>query len=75
MGRMNKSGPQGHTMKIIKVQMELAVDEALSHDKYLIADYLNNKLFMDPEFFNEFVLPNFALSLQISKNLIAIFIY
>jgi len=27
------------------------------------------------EFFNEFVLPNFALSLQISKNLIAIFIY
>jgi hypothetical protein len=65
MGRINKSRPQGDTMKIITVQMELAIDEALSHDKHLIADYLNNKLFMDPEFFNEFGPENIVEVLEI----------
>jgi hypothetical protein len=41
-------------MKIIKVQIELAVDETLSNDKYLISEYLNDKLYIDPEFFGEF---------------------
>lgn len=56
-------------MKLIKITMELGVDEdenfylpeeckgglftpRFDHDK--IANYLNNKLHMDPEFFGEF---------------------
>jgi len=41
-------------MKIIKVQIELGIDDDLSDDKDSIADYLNNKLYTDPEFFGDF---------------------
>jgi hypothetical protein len=41
-------------MKIIKVQIELGIDDDISTDKDSIASYLNNKLYMDPEFFGEF---------------------
>jgi hypothetical protein len=34
--------------------MELGIDDELTNDKDAIADYLNNKLYMDPEFFGEF---------------------
>jgi len=55
MSHTNRSRSQGYTiMKIIKVQIELAVDETLSNDKYLISEYLNDKLYIDPEFFGEF---------------------
>ena len=56
-------------MKLVKISMELGIDEdedfylpgersggvftpRFDHDK--IAAYLNNKLYMDPEFFGEF---------------------
>lgn len=41
-------------MKLIKVQIELGIDDDLSDDKDSIANYLNNKLYNDPEFFGEF---------------------
>jgi hypothetical protein len=41
-------------MKIIKVQIELGIDDDLGDDKDSIASYLNNKLYMDPEFFGDF---------------------
>jgi hypothetical protein len=40
-------------MKIVTIKMELAIDEDITNlDK--IADYLNNKLYTDPEFFGDF---------------------
>jgi len=41
-------------MKIIKVQIELGIDDDLSADKDSISNYLNNKLYTDPEFFGDF---------------------
>ena len=41
-------------MKLIKINMELVVDDDLDYDKDRIADYLNNKLYTDPEFFGDF---------------------
>ena len=41
-------------MKWIKVSIELGIDDKLSEDREEIAKYLNNKLYMDPEFFGEF---------------------
>lgn len=44
-------------MKIIKISMELVIDDYDNDitDSYNgIADYLNNKLYNDPEFFGDF---------------------
>jgi hypothetical protein len=41
-------------MKIVKVSIELVVDNDLEHDKDRIANYLNNKLYTDPEWFGDF---------------------
>lgn len=41
-------------MKIIQIAMELGIDDELANDKDAIADYLNDKLYMDPEFFGGF---------------------
>jgi hypothetical protein len=46
-------------MKVIKVQIELVIDDRAdlfnpTVDKDSIANYLNNKLYTDPEFFGEF---------------------
>lgn len=41
-------------MKVIKISMELIVDDDLDYDKDRIANYLNNKLYTDPEFFGDF---------------------
>jgi len=41
-------------MKLIKISMELGIDDKLANDKDAIANYLNDKLYMDPEFFGEF---------------------
>jgi hypothetical protein len=41
-------------MKIVKVSIELVVDNDLEHDKNRIANYLNNKLYTDPEWFGDF---------------------
>ena len=42
-------------MKLIKVEIELVIDDDLSDmTKDGIASYLNNKLYNDPEFFGEF---------------------
>ncbi len=45
-------------MKLVKITMELGIDDDtgndLDGDKDRIANYLNNKLYMDPEFFGEF---------------------
>jgi hypothetical protein len=40
-------------MKVINITMELVIDDDITNlDK--IADYLNNKLYTDPEFFGDF---------------------
>jgi hypothetical protein len=41
-------------MKLVKISMELGIDDEISNDKDAISNYLNNKLYMDPEFFGEF---------------------
>lgn len=41
-------------MQLIKVQIELVIDDDISTTKDSIADYLNNKLYNDPEFFGDF---------------------
>ena len=55
-------------MKVVKVQIELVIDEPETfmlpvgsgapfnplYDRERIANYLNNKLYTDPEFFGEF---------------------
>jgi len=47
-------------MKLIKINMELAIDDDIGHmdngiySKDIIADYLNSKLYDDPEFFGDF---------------------
>lgn len=49
-----KKKESGQEMKLIKISMELGIDDEISSDKDAVADYLNNKLYMDPEFFGEF---------------------
>ena len=42
-------------MKVIKISMELVIDDGLvSNDKEVIANYLTNMLYGDPDFFGEF---------------------
>lgn len=40
-------------MKIVKIQMELVIDEDLV-DPVDVSEYLNRKLYGDPEFFGDF---------------------
>jgi len=41
-------------MKLVKISMELVIDDEIG-DKYeVISDYLNEKLYNDPEFFGDF---------------------
>ena len=41
-------------MKIVTISMELVIDDDISDDYDRIADYLNDKLYTDPEFFGDF---------------------
>ena len=41
-------------MKLVRISMELGIDDDLDGDKDMVANYLNNKLHMDPEFFGDF---------------------
>lgn len=42
-------------MKLVKVEMELVIDDPdLDNDYDLISQYLNDKLYNDPEFFGDF---------------------
>lgn len=47
-------------MKLIKISMELVIDDDIGHidnsvyNKDVIAEYLNSKLYNDPEFFGDF---------------------
>lgn len=41
-------------MKLVKVSIELIIDEDISDSYDMISDYLNEKLYMDPEFFGDF---------------------
>jgi hypothetical protein len=47
-------------MKLVKVQIELIIDDDTCemvegvYNKDCIVDYLNNKLYTDPEFFGDF---------------------
>jgi hypothetical protein len=48
-------------MKLVKVQIELGIDDKDCGDSYNdIALYLNHKLYMDPEFFGDFGPENIA---------------
>jgi hypothetical protein len=47
-------------MKIVTITMELVIDDDISEDYDSIADYLNDKLFLDPEFFGGFVPENIS---------------
>lgn len=41
--------------KLVKISMELVIDDGLvSDDKEVIANYLTNMLYGDPDFFGEF---------------------
>lgn len=44
---------EGVVMKIVKVAMELVIDEDLV-DPVDVSEYLNRKLYKDPEFFGDF---------------------
>jgi hypothetical protein len=41
-------------MKLVKVQIELIIDESVGSDKESVSTYLNHKLYTDPEFFGDF---------------------
>ena len=42
-------------MKLVKIEMELVIDDPdLENDYDLISQYLNDKLYNDPEFFGDF---------------------
>jgi hypothetical protein len=45
---------RGYNMKLVTINMELIVDDDLDYDKDRIVNYLNNKLYTDPEFFGDF---------------------
>ena len=44
----------GNKIKLVKISIELGIDDDLSNNKNDIANYLNNKLYTDPEFFGDF---------------------
>lgn len=54
-------------MKIIKISMELVIEDDICemvegiYNKGCIADYLNTKLYTDPEFFGDFGSENIEL--------------
>lgn len=57
-------------MKLIKVSIELGVDDdSLSNNRDDIATYLNNKLYMDPEFFGEFGPENIVEVIELDNSL------
>lgn len=41
-------------MKLVKIEMELVIDDDLENDYDIISQYLNDKLYNDPEFFGDF---------------------
>jgi len=41
-------------MKLVKVSIELIIDDDISDSYDMISDYLTDKLYMDPEFFGDF---------------------
>ena len=42
-------------MKLVKISMELVIDDdEISDDYNAIANYFNDKLYTDPEFFGDF---------------------
>ena len=41
-------------MKLVKVSIELIIDDEISDSYDSIANYLNDKLYADPEFFGTF---------------------
>jgi hypothetical protein len=41
-------------MKIVKVNIELVIDDDVADDYDAIANYLTDKLYDDPEFFGDF---------------------
>jgi len=45
---------QKEMLKVVTIQMDLVVDHDCGGDKHLIALYLNDKLYNDPEFFGDF---------------------
>ena len=48
-------------MKLIRINMELIIDDSLNDDNEAIANYLNDKLYTDPEFFGDFGPENIEL--------------
>jgi hypothetical protein len=51
---------QKEKLKVVKVQIELVIDDDICqlsdgvYNKDCICDYLNSKLYTDPEFFGDF---------------------
>lgn len=45
---------QKEVLKVITIQMDLVVDHDCGNDKHLMALFLNDKLYNDPEFFGDF---------------------
>lgn len=43
----------GEEIKIVTIKMDLVIDENIT-DLSQVADYLNDKLYTDPEFFGDF---------------------
>lgn len=45
-----------HTIRVVTIQMQLAIpiDDCTCLDRDDICNYLNNKLYEDPEFFGDF---------------------
>lgn len=41
-------------MKLVSVSIELVIDDDIEDNYQRIADYLNDKLYTDPEFFGDF---------------------
>jgi hypothetical protein len=41
-------------MKLVKISMELVIDDEISDNYDSVANYLNDKLYTDPEFFGDF---------------------
>jgi hypothetical protein len=41
-------------MKLVKISMELVIDDEVSDNYDSVANYLNDKLYTDPEFFGDF---------------------
>jgi hypothetical protein len=41
-------------VKIVTISMELVIDDNVGNSKDIISQYLNDKLYTDPEFFGDF---------------------